>query len=217
MKPYTADRCSNFGAYHVYDYALGFIAGWGVHPLDIAQWGIGMDHTTPVHHEGTGKIPPAGSLWNTIESWDVTSTYANGVKVRNMGHRVAEPVVKKYHQVWRDHGTTFHGTKGWISVDRASMYASDKTLRDVKLKDNEIKLYAVQSHARNFVDCIRSRKETISPLDAAIHVDTISHLGDIAIRLGRPIQWDPQKEQIVNDGEASKMLDRPMRAPWAMA
>lgn len=216
MKPYTADRCTCFGAYHIYDYALGFIAGWGVHPLDIAQWGLGMDHTTPVHYEGTGQIPPAGSLWNTIESWDVTSTYANGVTIRNMGHRVAEPVVKKYHQVWRDHGTTFHGTKGWISVDRATMYSSDKTLRDVKLKENEIRLPAVESQARNFIDCIRSRKQTISPLDAAIHVDTISHLGDICIRLGRPIHWDPQKEQVINDPEAGKMLDRPMRAPWAI-
>ena len=68
MKPYTADRATNFGAYHIYDYALGFIAGWGAHPLDIAQWGLGTDDSGPTHYEGTGKIPPKGSLWDSIES-----------------------------------------------------------------------------------------------------------------------------------------------------
>lgn len=217
MRPYTADRCTSFGTYHIYDHALGFIAGWAVHPLDIAQWGLNMDHTSPVYYEGKGKIPPAGSLWNTIESWDVMCEYANGVKVRNMGHRDAELVVKKYHVVWRDHGTTFHGTKGWISVDRSGLYASDKTLRDVKLKDNEIRLYPTPSHARNFIECIRTRQQPISPLEAAIRCDTISHMNDICIRLGRPIRWDPEKEQIVGDAEASKMLDRPMREPWQLA
>jgi len=217
MKPYTADRCTCFGAYHIYDYALGFIAGWGVHPLDIAQWGIDCDNTTPVLHEGTGKIPPAGSLWDTIESWDVTSTYANGVRVRNMGHRLAEPVVKKYHKVWRDHGTTFHGTKGWISVDRVGLYASDKSIQTVQLRPTDVRLTDAPSHARNFIDCIRSRKQTLSHIDAAINVDTISHLGNMAIRLGRPIKWDPAKEQILGDEEAAKMLDRPMREPWKLA
>ncbi|HEX2972643.1 MAG TPA: Gfo/Idh/MocA family oxidoreductase [Tepidisphaeraceae bacterium] len=217
MKPYTADRCTCFGAYHIYDYALGFIAGWAVHPLDIAQWGLGMDHTSPVRYEGTGKIPPKGSLWDTIESWDVNCTYANGVVVRNMGHRVAEPVVRKYHPVWRDHGTTFHGSKGWISVDRNGLYASDKNLQALKLKDSDQRLYSTPAHGRNFIDCIRSRKPTISPLDTAIHCDTISHMNDLCIRLGRPIQWDPEKEQIIGDTEASKFLNRPLRAPWKLA
>ena len=216
MKPYTADRCTCFGAYHVYDYALGFIAGWGVHPLDIAQWGLNADNTSPILHEGTGKIPPEGSLWNTIESWDVTSTYANGIKVRNLGHRAAEPVVKAYRP-WRDHGTTFHGTEGWVSVDRVGLYARDKKLQTLQFKGSDQRLEPIQSHARNFIDCIRSRKQTLSHLQSAINVDSISHLGNISVRLGRPIKWDPEKEQIIGDAEASKMLDRPMGEPWKMA
>ncbi len=216
LKPHTPDRCTCYGGYHIYDYALGFIAGWGVHPLDIAQWGLGMDHTTPVSYEGTGKVPPQGSLWDTVESWDVTSTYANGAKIRNMGSRVAEPVVKAYRPVWRDHGTTFHGSNGWISVDRNGLYASDKKLQTLEVKDSEKKLYAARGQGRNFIDCIKSRKPTISPLDAAIHCDTISHLGDMCIRLGRPIKWDPEKEQIPGDEQAARMLDRPLRAPWTL-
>lgn len=216
LKPYSVDRCTCYAAYHVYDYALGFIAGWAVHPLDVAQWGLNTDDTSPVKYEGTGTLPPKGGLWDTVESWDVRCTYANGIELRNMGHRVAEPLVRKYHHVWRDHGTTFHGTKGWIGVDRNAMYASDKSLQTAKLKEGEQRLYATASQARNFVDCMRSRAKTISPLDAAIRCDAISHMNDICIRLGRTINWDPAKEQIVGDAEATAMLDRPMRGPWRL-
>ena len=85
MKPYTADRATCYGAYHIYDYALGYIAGWGAHPLDIAQWGLGADSSGPVRYEGTGKIPPKGSLWDSVESWDVHCEYADGVKMHFMG------------------------------------------------------------------------------------------------------------------------------------
>ena len=216
MKPCTADRVTCFGIYHIYDYALGFIAGWGAHPLDIAQWGLDMDNSGPVRYTGTGIIPPKGSLWDSIESWDVACEYANGVQMRFMSHRIAEPVVKKYHYVWRTHGTTFHGDKGWVSVDRSGLYCSDKALQTYQPKESDLRLYETQSQARNFVECMKTRKPTINPLESAIRSDTISHLSDICIRTGRPIQWDPAKEQIVGDAEAAKMLDRPIRAPWKL-
>ena len=216
MKPYTADRATNFGAYHIYDYALGYIAGWGAHPLDIAQWGLGTDDSGPIRYQGTGKIPPKGSLWDSIESWDVQCEYANGVKMHFMGHRVAEPVVKAYHPAWTEHGTTFFGAKGWISVNRSALYASDKTLQKAKTKPAEKQLTEAVSQARDFIDCMKSRRATVSPLESAIRSDTISHLSDLCIRLGRPLQWDPHKEQVVNDAEASRLLSRPLREPWKL-
>ena len=214
MKPYTADRTTNFGAYHIYDYALGFIAGWGAHPLDIAQWGLAADQSGPIRYQGTGKVPPKGSLWDSLESWDVQCEYASGVKMHFMGHRVAQPVVKAYHPAWCDHGTTFFGSEGWINVNRRALYASSKALQTATIKPSEEHLTAAESHARNFVDCIKSRKPTLSPLEAAIRSDTISHLSDLAIRLDRAIAWDPQTEQIMNDFEASQRLNRAVRAPW---
>jgi predicted dehydrogenase len=216
MKPYTADRATNFGAYHIYDYALGFIAGWGAHPLDIAQWGLGTDDTGPIRYQGTGKIPPKGSLWDSIESWDVQCEYANGVKMHFMGHRVAEPIVKTYHPAWCDHGTTFFGTKGWINVNRAALYASDKALQKAQIKPDEKHLTDAASQAQDFVACMKSRRPTVNPLESAIRSDTISHLSDLCIRLGRPLQWDPQKEQILNDAEAARLLNRPLREPWKL-
>jgi predicted dehydrogenase len=216
MKPYTADRTTNFGAYHIYDYALGFIAGWGAHPLDIAQWGLGADDTGPIRYRGKGKIPPKGSLWDSIESWDVQCEYANGIKMHFMGHRVAEPIVRAYHPAWCDHGTTFFGTNGWINVNRSALYASDKALQKAKIKPEEKHLTETVSQARDFVDCIKSRRATVSPLESAIRSDTISHLSDLCIRLGRPLQWDPHKEQIVDDAAASRLLNRPLREPWKL-
>lgn len=211
-KPYTVDRCTCYGAYHIYDYALGFIAGWGAHPLDIVQWGLGTDYTVPSYYEGTGSIPPKG-LYDTIDSWDVRCTYDTGIQIRLMGHRVAEPVVSAY-RAWKDHGTTFFGSEGWISVDRGGIYASDPKLLQITLKESDTHLKVSDSHMQNFVSCIKTKEEPISPFEAAINSDTICHLSDIAIRLQRPIRWDGMRSRILDDPAASAMLTRPVRAPW---
>ena len=112
MKPYTGPAAREWGAYHVYDYALGFIAGWGAHPLDIAQWGLDMDHTSPVAYEGKGEIPEGG-LFDTVDNWDVRCRYANGVTLRFMCDRVAKDVPglmdDPRKRPFLDHGTTFWG------------------------------------------------------------------------------------------------------------
>jgi hypothetical protein len=220
MKPYTKSRCTEWGAYHIYDYALGFIAGWGAHPLDIAQWGLDMDHTSPVSYEGTGEIPQGG-LFDTVDNWDVSCRYANGVTLRFMCDRVARNVPglmddpKK--RPYLDHGTTFWGEGGWISVSRGFLYASPRELQKTSIREDETPVVRSASQGRNFVESMKTRRPTINPLESAIRSDTISHLSDIAIRLGRPIRWDPEKEEILGDAEATGKLDRPMREPWTLA
>ena len=215
IKPYTNNRVTCWGSYNIYDYALGYIAGWGAHPLDIAQWGNNTDETAPVHYEGTGKIPE-GLLYDTIEEWDMQCTYANGVKMHFMNELAAMPVVKKYHPRPIDHGTTFHGSEGWVSVHRGGMYCSDDKLRRIKLKDTDEHLYESKNHMGNFIECIKTRKKPISPIEAAVQSDLISHLSNAAIRLKRPIKWDPKKEQIMGDDEAAKSINRKMRSPWSV-
>ena len=218
MKPYTKTRCTEWGAYHIYDYALGFIAGWGAHPLDIAQWGLDLDHTGPIEYEGRGEIP-SGGLFDTVANWDVHCRYANGVTMHFMCDRVAEDIVGKmgaHVRPFMDHGTTFWGEGGWISVSRGALYASPRGLQTAKIRDDEKPVLRSSSQGRNFVESIKTRKPTVNPLESAIRSDTISHLSDIAIRLGRPIRWDPEAEKIIGDEEAAKRLDRPMRSPWTM-
>jgi hypothetical protein len=219
MKPYTKSRCTEWGAYHIYDYALGFIAGWGAHPLDIAQWGLEMDHTSPVSYEGKGEVPQGG-LFDTVGGWDVSCRYANGVTLRFMSDQVAKGVPglmdDPRKRPYLDHGTTFWGEGGWISVSRGFLYASPKELQKQQVRDDEKHVVRSSSQGRNFVEAMRTRKATISTLESAIRSDTISHLSDIAIRLGRPIRWDPEKEEILGDAEATARLSRPLREPWGM-
>ena len=173
------------------------------------------DGTSPISYEGKGSLPTRG-LYDTIDSWDVNCQYANGVKMRFMGHRVARPVVMKYRKRWCDHGTTFHGAKGWVSVDRGGIYASDPKLLKVQIRADEIHLIASRGQDRNFLDSVRSRKATVNPVESAIRSDTISHISDILIRTGRPMKWDPKKEDFINDEQASRMLHRTLRAPWKL-
>ena len=211
---YTVDRCTKFGTYHIYDYALGFIAGWGAHPLDIAQWGNDTDDTAPVYYEGKGEIPSEG-LYDTTATWDINCEYANGIKMRFMDWRIAEPIVSGYRK-FAGHGTTFFGTEGWVSVDRGGIYASKPSLLKIKLKPNDVHLYQSNDQFGNFIECVKTRTKTISPVGAAVQSDIISHLSDICIRTGRPIRWDPKKEEIINDPQASTMLNRSCRSPWSV-
>ena len=214
-KPYTDNRVTCWGTYHIYDYALGFIAGWGAHPLDIAQWGNNTDKTAPVHYEGAGTIP-TGGLFDTIAEWDMQCKYANGVKMHFMDSITAKPLMKKYHPDPRDHGTTFHGSEGWVSVRRGALHLSDEKLRKVKLKDSDEHLYNSADHMGNFIECIKTRKKPISPIETAVQSDLISHLSNAAIRFGRAIKWDPAKEQIIGDDTAAKSINRKLRSPWSV-
>lgn len=215
MKGYSDLRVSTDGSYHIYDNALGFIAGWGAHPLDIAQWGNDTDDTAPVHYEGTGKVN-VGSMFDTVGIWDIHCKYANGVKMHFMDTATAMPVVKKYHPDPRDHGTTFHGTEGWVCVARNGMQASDDNLRKIKLKDSDVRLYESGNHMGNFVDCIKSRKKPISPIESAVQSDLISHLSNAVVRMERPVTWDPKTEKVVGDSELAKTLNRSLRSPWTV-
>jgi predicted dehydrogenase len=214
MSPYTRDRCTEWGAYHVYDNALGFIAGWGAHPLDIAQWGNGTDDTAPVEYEGTGVIPSAG-LYDTISDWDIHCRYQNGVTMRFMNTKIAQPTVSSYRPL-ADHGTTFFGTTGWVSVDRGGIFASDPKLLEARFGPGEVRLYESQNHWKNFVECVKSRAPAICTVESAFQSDLISHMGDICIRSGRPIRWDPASETIVDDEAASRLLNRTLRSPWRL-
>jgi len=211
---YTVDRCMARGAFWVYDYSLGFVAGWGVHPLDIAQWGMDADDSGPVEVKGTGVIP-TGGLFNTIMSWDYRIKYPSGVEIHFMSSDVSAPMIEAYRPP-KEHGTTFFGTEGWVSVDRAGIYSQPATLLDSEIGPDEIHLYESPEHRRNFIDCVKDRSETVCPIGSAVRVDLISHLCDIATRIGRPVKWDPENEKIVGDSEAEKMLSRPMRARWAV-
>lgn len=214
MVPYTVDRATEWGGYHCPETSLGFIAGCGIHELGLAQWANKTDHTSPVRYAGTGTVPADG-IFRTLEKWDVTCDYANGVKLRFMDCRTARAsVASSIPRNWQDgDGVIFHGTEGWIS-DAMGFCASDQKLWNLQFKPTDEELMVSPEHNRNFIDCVKSRNETVCPVEMAIRADAIAHLADIAARTGRAIQWDPDKEEIVGDADAAKMLKRPFRDKW---
>ncbi len=214
LVPYTVDRCKPPGVYWIADYALGYVAGWGAHPLDIALWGSDTEKTGPIEYEGTGTFPTEG-LYDTATSWDVRCRYANGLKMRFMSPDAAKPISAK-HGLQEYLGTMFVGDAGWIDVDRTRMYADPPSLMDEVIGPDEIRLYESRHHWNDFIQAIKTRSAPICPIEPSVRSDTISHLSEIAIRTGRKIKWDPDKEVIIGDESAARMLTRAMRSPWCL-
>lgn len=220
--PFCQDRCLNQtgrnGIFHIYDYAIGFIAGWGAHPLDQLQWWAdNAGQTIPVKYEGTGTIPKTG-LFDTITHWDMTCTYSNGLKLRFVDDQTArkEKIVPHIEEMGFYHGTVYVGTEGWITVSRSGWKVYPESLYKKAKDPGKIRLITSQNHREQFIDSVLDRKEPLSNLKGAILSDLISHLCDISIRTNRPITWDPDKNTIVGDEEAVRLMSRPMRKPWKL-
>ncbi|MEM9417800.1 MAG: Gfo/Idh/MocA family oxidoreductase [Planctomycetota bacterium] len=221
-KPYSPDRVSPKGAWFIYDYAIGFIAGWGAHPLDILQWWADEnDMGIPLEYEATGNIP-TNKLFDAITHWSMEATYANGLKVHFLDRgslgklegSLPESVRPAFEKV--GNGTLFLGSEGWVSISRGVFRASSDELRRKAKDPGPIRLPVSRQHMDNFVDSVLSREQPIANLDAGIKSDIISHMGDICIRTGETLQWDPVKETVVGSGDAVKMMHRPMRGPWTI-
>jgi hypothetical protein len=220
--PFCHDRClqqgQRNGIFHIYDYAIGFIAGWGAHPMDMMQWwadNAGLE-TVPVKYEGKGTIPTSG-LFNTLTHWDVTCTFANGLPVRFMDDTTANALAPKpCPGLFGGHGTLFVGKDGWVNVNREGWKASSEDLLRKGKDPGPKRLPVSRDQIGNFVDCVLSREQPVDHLHSAIRSDVICHLSDICIREGKSIAWDPVKETIVGNPEAAKRLQRPMRAPWTV-
>ena len=201
--PYTPNRVISPHWFHISDYSLGYIAGWGIHHVDIAQWGNGSELSGPIEIAGSGVFPASDGLCDNPLMWDVTMRYANGVTLdyTSDGDR-------------NKHGIRFEGTEGWVYVNRGEFDAQPKSLLEEKIRPDEIHLPVSTNHQRNWIDCIKTRASTIANIDVAVRSDSLCHLSDIALRLGRKLRWDPEKEEFVDDPEANRWLKRGMRSPW---
>ena len=200
VTPYTASRCNPPGTYMIYDYSIGYLGGWGAHPLDIMVWGSDADISGAVEIEGTGVVPEKG-LYNTVVDWDIKGKLG------------------KVNFTFKPGGnsTKFIGTEGWVRICRGCFETEPKSLRDLELGPNDVRLERSSRHDRNFVKAVKSRKPAVSPIDHAVRSDIISLLSNIAVRSGRKITWDPKKEEIAGDPEAAKMgMAREMRKPWTL-
>ncbi|MGQ9573956.1 MAG: Gfo/Idh/MocA family protein [Thermoguttaceae bacterium] len=199
--PYCPARC-HWNFRWILDYSGGMLTDWGAHLIDIAQWGNDTELTGPVEVSGSGEFPKSG-LYNAATKFDIRCKYANGVELQIVSR---SPAIR------------FEGTDGWIGCPSwgAPPEAHPKAILDSKIGDREIHLDTAADEHRNFLDCVKSRKPCYATAEIGHRTITIAHLGNIAMRLGRKLRWDPDKEHFVDDPEADKMLSRPMRPPWTL-
>ena len=158
----------------------------------------------PLEIEGTGEFPPKDAIWNTCTKYRITAKYPKDITMIIAG---GHPDIRS--------GTKWIGTDGWVWVDRGGFDASN-TDWFVKIPEDrhKVQLYQSDNHHRNFLDCVKSRKPTITPVETAHHSAIPGHLGLISMLVGRKLKWNNAKEKIIGDAEATRLMSRPYRAPW---
>jgi predicted dehydrogenase len=204
-------RCEQFGA--------GMITGWGAHHLDCAHWAMDTEFTGPVEVWGTAEFPATG-LWDVHGAFRTEAVYANGVHMIVSGEF--------------PNGIRFEGTEGWIFVSRGNetvtasdpqsrlkdeqaLAASDPKIITSVIGPDEVHLYESADHHGNWLECIRTRRQPIAPVEVAHRSCTACLLHHIAMKLNRRLKWDPDRERFVGDDEANALLSRPQRAPYVLS
>ncbi len=186
----------------IMDYSGGQLTDWAGHHIDIAHWGLGLGRTGPVEIEGRGVYPTDG-IYNVPYEYKFTCKYANGLTMDVANN-------KQLAQ-----GAKWYGESGkWIYVKRGKLEANPPSVLKEVIGPDEIDLYRSRDHKQNFLDCIKSRKETIAPAEVGHRSISVALLGEIAMLTERKLRWDPEKEVFLNDDGANRMLSRPMRSPW---
>jgi predicted dehydrogenase len=206
MRPYNEKRVHYLFRFF-WDYSGGQQTNFGAHHLDIAQWGLGMDDSGPTTIEGKATFNKDG-WFETPEAATITYTYASGIPV--------SCTLGKGHPG----GTTFQGEKGVVHVNRGKIEVTlngEKVPDPYKLATGDTKLYVSGNHHADWLQCIKTRKRPICDVEIGHRSATVCHLGNIAVRTGRKIVWDPAKEAIVGDAEAAAMATKSYRAPWKLA
>jgi predicted dehydrogenase len=212
---YVPERC-HFSFRYWYDYSGGTMTDWGAHHNDIALWGLGLKG--PATIEGKPLVEPIPGGYTAASEYEVNYTYANGVTQRTASTKLNGPTGSVNRQADDlPHGVTFEGSDGWIFVTRGKIEASDPALIKEELPASAERLYASNDHMGNLFECVKSRKAPICGPDIGHRSVSVCHLGVIAIRTGRKLSWDAEKEQFTGDSaDANKHLAREMRKPWSL-
>ena len=199
------------------DYSGGTMTDWGAHHHDIALWGIGLERSGPVTIEGRRLIEEIPGGFDAPSQYQVDYTYANGVTqttMSTMRNRFDGSVAQETSAELPLHGVKFEGSDGWIFVTRGKIEASRKEILDEPLTKKTVELRVSNHHMGDFFECLRSRNAPICDAEIGHRSVSVCHLGVLAIRLGRKLQWNPEQEQFVDDKEANAHVAREQRQPF---
>ncbi len=209
MTPFHEAKLQRDNHENITNFSLGMISCWGIHHLDIAQWGNGTDDTGPKTIAGEGQFPARGGC-DAILRWKVRFEHADAAPVTFVSDGTPGFA----------HGIRFLGESAWVHVQRGTIQASnEQLLRDPQNQCGSmpVKLPASNHHTDNFLTAIKTGARAISDITAAVRGDTLCQLALIAVKQGRPLQWDPQAEQCIGDEAANALLQpRTFRGDWRL-
>ena len=209
MTPFHEAKLQRDNHENITNFSLGMISCWGIHHLDIAQWGNGTDDTGPSTIEGEGVFPKEGGF-DAILRWKVRFEYAHAAPMTFVSEGTPG----------FEHGIRFIGDSACVHVKRGVIQASDeRLLRDPQNKYDSmpIKLPVSNRHTYNVVDAVKKGTRAICDIETAVRSDTLCQLALIAVRQGRQLRWDPKAEQFLGDDAANAMLHpRPFRGEWKL-
>ena len=178
-------------------YCDGMITNWTTHWNDGAMWATDLERTGPVEIEATGTYPPPESFWNVLMKFDVKMRFANGVK---WTYRTEYPFLR------------IEGTEGWVHADYRQLKAEPASILDWKPGPDDLQL-RFTSDKQDFIDCVKSRQQTLEPAEVGHRVTSLGHLGHIAIQLGEKLKFDPKKDRFLDNDAANAMIDKPIHKP----
>lgn len=177
------------------EYGGGILSDWGAHMFDIAQWGLGMDHSGPVLF-----VPPTDPL--AVRGLQLI--YDNGVQM----------IHQDFGRGW---AVRFIGTEGTLDVSRRFLDSDPANIVEVKLGPNEKRLYKSDNHYTDWINAIKKRSLPICDVETGHRSSSVCNLANIAYQLRRPVRWDPVKEKFVKNKEANEMLKKKYRSPYKMS
>ncbi|WP_164101209.1 Gfo/Idh/MocA family protein [Candidatus Laterigemmans baculatus] len=198
--PYIADRV-HFWWRFVLAYGGGEMTDRGAHIIDIAQLALDRDATGPTKIYAVGNRPQNG-LYDAFMDYVFINEYADGLKMIGVDEG--------------PRGVRFIGDKGslFVHVHGGQLEAEPESVLALPGSVEEGPLGRTENHHRNFLDAVKSREQPFAPPEAGHRTATICHLNNIAMRLGRPLQWDPKSERFENDDEANALVMPEMRKPY---
>jgi predicted dehydrogenase len=210
-RPFDPYRCIyNFRWF--WDYSGGQMTNWGAHHLDIARWIVGAEAAATVAGFG-GRY----ALTDGGETPDIQQVTYQFPKV------VVTWTVSEIAEGAKGVTLDVYGTKGSMTLLRGGFQVTPEKVGSGKEKSSAMEALSMKgndlnvAHARNFLDCVKSRQRPNADVEEGHRSATMCHLGNISTRLGRSLKWDAAKEQVVGDAEANAMLSRPYRGPWKLA
>lgn len=204
MEPYIKGRVHMNWRWN-YNIGGGQLLDWIGHHCDIAHWGLDFDNSGPSEIEGHGDFPPPDAVWNTCTKYRIELKYPRNITMTIAG---GYPDIRM--------GAKWIGTDGWVWVDRSGYDASNVDwFAHIPDDQYKVKLYRSDNHQANFIDCVKSRKPTITPVETAHHSAIPGHLGLISMLVNRKIKWDVRREVILGDSEATNLMRRPYRSPYS--